>query len=392
MTIAPERIADAPSPSATPASPASTGMDFVLAPSISVEFGGQARGVLRSAFVAKQASGEHPFVHEFDVSALGVSARELIPTGGEILGMSQDERGLVVLVQTRFGWLLLMSSATEFDVWASARSEFEMMALVNSVCTRAPRSDTNSETPLKVWFEGDGSGFDMRHREFEMPVWSEIRQNYPEHVRARLDDVMQVCRPASGGRLIVWYGEPGTGKTNAIRALARSWASWCETHYIAEPERFFGSAGQIERVLTSRFWRRDVADLDTKRESAPSWKLIVAEDTDDLLGAPGIGMGQGALGRLFNLADGVLGQGSNAIFLITTNAPVEVMHPALLRPGRCLSRLEFGRFGSEDARAWLPEGLRQRVTGPTTLAELFEMRGDHQRIVHHEQTKVGGYL
>uniref|UniRef100_A0A6J7NW95 Unannotated protein n=1 Tax=freshwater metagenome TaxID=449393 RepID=A0A6J7NW95_9ZZZZ len=145
-------------------------------------------------------------------------------------------------------------------------------------------------------------------------------------------------------------------------------------------------------MLTSRFWRRDVADLDTKRESAPSWKLIVAEDTDDLLRAPGIGMGQGALGRLFNLADGVLGQGSNAIFLITTNAPVEDMHPALLRPGRCLSRLEFGRFGSEDARSWLPEGLRQRVTGPTTLAELFEMRGDHQRIVHHEQTKVGGYL
>ena len=79
------------------------------------------------------------------------------------------------------------------------------------------------------------------------------------------------------------------------------------------------------------------------------------------------------------------------ILIASTNRP-DVLDPALLRPGRCLSRLEFGRFGSEDARAWLPEGLRQRVTGPTTLAELFEMRGDHQRIVHHEQTKVGGYL
>jgi hypothetical protein len=103
-------------------------------------------------------------------------------------------------------------------------------------------------------------------------------------------------------------------------------------------------------------------------------------------------MGQGALGKLFNLADGVLGQGSNAIFLITTNAPVEEMHPALLRPGRCLSRLEFGRFGSEDARAWLPEERRNRVTGSMTLAELYEMRGDHQRIEHHEEIRIGGYL
>ena len=389
MTLAPERISDA-----LPAisSPALNNMDFVLAPSIGVEFGGQARSVLRSTFVAKQASGEHPFVHEFDVSALGVSARELIPTDGIILGMAQDERGLVVLVETTFGWLLIMSSTTEFDVWASARTEFDMGALVNSVCTRAPRSAREEETALKVWFERDSGGFDMRHRDFELPVWSDIRVNYPEHVRARLDDVMQVCRPESGGRLIVWYGEPGTGKTNAIRALVRAWSSWCEAHYIAEPEQFFNSAGQIERVLTSRFWRRDVADLDTKRESAPSWKLIVAEDTDDLLRAPGAGMGKGALGKLFNLADGVLGQGSNAIFLITTNAPVEEMHPALLRPGRCLSRLEFGRFGSEAARAWLPADVRNRVSGPTTLAELYEMRGDHQRIVHHEQTKVGGYL
>lgn len=374
------------------ATPANDGVGYFLSPTISVQWGGQARAVLRSRFLAKQASGEHPFVHEFDVSSLGVSARELIPTDGVVLGMSQDERGVVVHVETRFGWLLIMSSPTEFDVWASARSEFEMMALVNSVCTRAPRSGRANETPLKVWFDSNDSGFEMRHRDFEMPVWDDIQRNYPDHVRARLSEVMQVRRPESGGRLIVWYGEPGTGKTNAIRALVRAWSPWCEAHYIAEPEQFFNSAAQIELVLTSRFWRSDATNLDTRHDGEPTWKLIVAEDTDDLLRATGAGMGKGALGRLFNLADGVLGQGSNAIFLITTNAPVDEMHPALLRPGRCLSRLEFGRFGSEDARAWLPDGLRQQVGGATTLAELYEMRGDHQRIQHHDQPKVGGYL
>lgn len=372
--------------------PTNDPIGFVLSPSVSVEWGGQARGVLRSRFISKQANGEHPFVHEFEVSALGVSARELIPSGGTILGMSQDERGLVVHVETEYGWLLFMSAADEFDVWASARSEFDMMALVNSVCTRAPRKERVNHTALKVWFDGDDNGFEMRHREFELPVWDDIRRNYPEHVRTRLDEVMRVRQPEGGGRLLVWYGEPGTGKTNAIRALARAWEPWCHVHYVAEPERFFNSAASIERVLTSQFWRRDVADIDTKRDERPSWKLIVAEDTDDLLRAPGAGMGQGALGRLFNLADGVLGQGSNAMFLITTNAPVEEMHPALLRPGRCLSRLEFGRFGSDDARAWLPGDMQHKVTGPATLAELYEMRGDHQRIEHHEEVTINGYL
>jgi len=367
-------------------------MDCVVAPSISIEWGGAARAMLRSRFVNKQASGEHPFVHEFEVSALGVSARELIPDNSTVLGMARDERGVIVHVETLHGWLLLMSSADEFDVWASARTEFDLRVLVDNVCSRAPSKVSENHTALKVWFDGDESGMEMRHREFELPTWSDIRRNYPEHVRARLDEVMQVREPQAGGRLLVWYGEPGTGKTNAIRALARAWAPWCHVHYVAEPERFFNSAASIERVITSQFWRRDVADIDTKRGNSPTWKLIVAEDTDDLLRAPGAGLGQGALGRLFNLADGVLGQGSNAMFLITTNAPVDEMHPALLRPGRCLSRLEFGRFGSDDARAWLPEGARNKVTGPATLAELYEMRGDHQRIEHHDPVIINGYL
>ena len=30
-----------------------------------------------------------------------------------------------------------------------------------------------------------------------------------------------------GGRLILWHGEPGTGKTHALRALAWEWRKWC---------------------------------------------------------------------------------------------------------------------------------------------------------------------
>jgi ATP-dependent 26S proteasome regulatory subunit len=98
------------------------------------------------------------------------------------------------------------------------------------------------------------------------------------------------------------------------------------------------------------------------------------------------------MGRLFNLADGIIGQGTNSIFLITTNARVADLHPALLRPGRCMSRIEFEPHSASEAREWLPDELKGRVSGPLTLAELYELRGDHQRIEHHRNHTPRGYV
>jgi hypothetical protein len=48
-----------------------------------------------------------------------------------------------------------------------------------------------------------------------------------------------------------------------------------------------------------------------------------------------------ALSRLLNVMDGMLGQTSNPLFLITTNEPVSSFHEAVARPGRCASLVEF---------------------------------------------------
>ena len=41
------------------------------------------------------------------------------------------------------------------------------------------------------------------------------------------------------GRLILWHGMPGTGKTHALRALAWEWRRWCDFHYVTDPEELF---------------------------------------------------------------------------------------------------------------------------------------------------------
>ncbi len=82
-------------------------------------------------------------------------------------------------------------------------------------------------------------------------------------------------------------------------------------------------------------------------------------------------IGQG-LSRLLNFTDGLLGQGLNVIVLITTNEPLSAMHPAVIRPGRCLSEMEFGPLAVEAANRWLRvHGSNVTVAKPTPLAQLY---------------------
>ncbi len=48
---------------------------------------------------------------------------------------------------------------------------------------------------------------------------------------------------AVNGRLLLLHGEPGTGKTTALRALAQQWRSWCQVDCVLDPERLFSRPG-----------------------------------------------------------------------------------------------------------------------------------------------------
>ena len=113
---------------------------------------------------------------------------------------------------------------------------------------------------------------------------------------------------------------------------------------------------------------RGASDDDAGRR----WRLIVLEDSGELLAADARATAGQALSRLLNLSDGLLGEGLRAIVLVTTNEPLRRLHPAVVRPGRTWMELEFGPLGVEEANAWLEaRGNGWRVERATALAELF---------------------
>jgi hypothetical protein len=221
-------------------------------------------------------------------------------------------------------------------------------------------------------------------RDLEAPRWGEIVGNYPDPVRQAVGDLVSLTRPESAGKLTLWHGAPGGGKSFALRALLREWRAWARGSYVVDPERFLGDARYMLDVLLQ-------SEPDGLSEGERPWTLLILEDAGEFLAADAARRQGQALSRLLNLTDGLIGQGLKFHVLITTNERVGDLHQAVSRPGRCLANVEFGAFDVAGANAWLAErGSKARKRGPTMLAELYAELGEIRRVVPDPQDAASG--
>lgn len=144
-------------------------------------------------------------------------------------------------------------------------------------------------------------------------------------------------------RGMIFWGPPGTGKTLFAKAMAT--AIGAAVTIVSGPELKSKWVGESEANLRQIFHRA--------RQSAPA--IIVFDELDSFAAARGTFQGSGVehsmVNQLLTEMDGF--QSEELVFVVGTTNFVEVLDPALLRPGRFEFQLHIPYPDTDDRRAIL---------------------------------------
>jgi hypothetical protein len=332
-----------------------------------------AESLVRFASFQPWVSGDEPFMLEARIER-SVAAKDVLP---QWLTIERAITGPLVfaVIARGEGVSVAMEVGTRYaEIRVTAVSQERAETVLAEMQSRAEHAIDSEKTEIRVWSNRRSGTYDDRL--LESPTWLSIAHNYPPKVREQLARLMQQKSPEkNAGRLILLHGEPGTGKTSAIRSLTREWAPWCSVQYLTDPEKLFNEAEYLSEVLDEPARDPRGPRFDAASKEDETWRLLVAEDSDEFLRSNARQEAGAALGRILNLSDGIFGQHEKVMVLLTTNEEVNRLHPAIVRPGRCLASIEFARFTTAEARVWL-NGAARTPSRPQTLAQLLAKRGD----------------
>lgn len=205
-----------------------------------------------------------------------------------------------------------------------------------------------------------------------------IRENYSPKVLAGVEQVKKdLASNNPSGRIAIFNGPPGTGKTHLIKALLTECSA----------TKFVFLAPSLLPDISGPSLLPALIDF---QEDSPKSVTFVIEDADTCLAARGAD-NMSSVTALLNIGDGILGQLIDIRLILTTNAKQDEMDSAVVRPGRLSALVDVEALDpshAEDVYYRLTDELTQFDT-PKTLAEIYSAAKHPDKVTPKKKGKVG---
>lgn len=189
--------------------------------------------------------------------------------------------------------------------------------------------------------------------------------NYSDEVlegyRAIVKDILS---PHPEGRIGIFDGPPGTGKTYLLRAITQD----------APGARFVIVSSDLITAIGGPEMINLLAENQTPSSKKERKTVLLVEDADMLLNKRKAN-NMAAIANALNIGDGLMGEVFKLFIVATSNTPIKQIDEALQRPGRLSRLVSVGHLPVEKANkvfSRLVPNKEPAFTSPMTLAEIYQ--------------------
>lgn len=187
-----------------------------------------------------------------------------------------------------------------------------------------------------------------------------VEANYMPDVLADYKYIVrELSNPVPQGRLVLFDGPPGSGKTYLVRAILNE----VDAIFLYIPSSLAGSMADAALVPVL---------MDLHKEGKPL--IIIVEDADTVVADRKSG-NTNSLSTLLNITAGILSELIDIRVVLTTNAKSEDIDRAVMRDGRLLKHVHVNELSPEQAtKAYLNivgQDVMVPAEVPTMLGEVY---------------------
>jgi hypothetical protein len=177
--------------------------------------------------------------------------------------------------------------------------------------------------------------------------------------------------------LIIFHGEPGTGKTHYIRMLLKDLVK-SKKNVLYVPSNFIDSFLDPNFITFISDWIID--------HNNPT--IILLEDAESLVESRESGVRSLGISNLLNITDGILNDILGTQIILTFNTNLDYIDSALLRPERLIARKEFSSLSQEESNLLIQQlGIDYDATKNMTLAEIYSLKNKRSVLYHNIKQK-----